>query len=111
MFKGIWLKAKTLQVLKQFYFYDPAVPGIQNGPFSASVRYALKNGGNEFDAAALFMAGQCEMLCKSPELDDDGRAFVRGMLNSRFSYHSKLKCQEIRSLVPELDGLAKSVRA
>ena len=74
---GIWLKAKTLKLLKDHYDYEPAVPGIQNAMFSGCVKRVLAVKGSEHDAAALFMISQLGIMGNPQNLDEKGQAFVR----------------------------------
>lgn len=76
LLRAIWLKAKTLRVLKEEYGYNPAVPGFQNGVFSGCIRRVLDAGGTERDAAALFLLAQIGMMTDPKRLDDAGKAFV-----------------------------------
>ena len=76
-FDGIWLKAKTLKLLKDHYAYEPAVPGLQNGVFGGCVKHVLFVKGNEHDVAALFMISQIGIMGDPQALDEKGKAFVR----------------------------------
>lgn len=77
--KAIWLKAKTLRVLKEEYGYNPAVPGIQTAMFNGCIRHVLSAGGAERDAAALFLITQVGMMSDPKNLDDRAKDFVRGV--------------------------------
>ena len=101
MFGGIWLKAKTLRVLKDDYGYEPAVPGRQNSTFAATVKFAQTLKANEYDAAAFFMLSQIEMLARSPVLDDKGRAFIRRHCDTTRALMDRMK---LREKVTELLG-------
>jgi hypothetical protein len=74
---GVWLRAKTLRILKEEYGYDPAVPGFQGGVFGGCVRHVTRVGGTERDAAALFMLSQIGMMSDPRTLDEKGKNFVR----------------------------------
>ena len=63
--------------MKDGYGYDPAVPGLQGAVFGGCVRYVVSVGGNEHDAAALFMISQIGMMPDPRTLDETGKEFVR----------------------------------
>jgi hypothetical protein len=76
-FRKIWLKAKTLKVLRDDYDYSPAVPGLQNGVFNGVIRHISDIDGSERDAAALFMMAQIGTMGDPYSLDEEGKEFVR----------------------------------
>ena len=77
--RSVWLKAKTLNVLKNVYGYDPAVPGFQTAVFNGCIKHVVNSRGNERDAAALFLITQIGMMSDPNNFDDKGKAFVRGV--------------------------------
>ncbi len=76
MFKYIWLKAKTLRVLKDDFQYEPS--RFQFSTLNATCKQALQNNVNEYDAAIMFIFVQINSLDK----DKDTKAFIeRHFLN------------------------------
>ena len=101
-FAGIWLKAKTLKLLKEHYDYEPAVPGFQNGVFNGCVKRVLSVKGSEHDVAALFMISQISIMGNPKNLDEKGQAFVRRIRDLVWVDWDRLVIQDDLSEIMEL---------
>ena len=91
---GIWLKAKTLKLLKDHYDYEPAVPGFHNGVFGGCVNRGLSVRRNEYDAAALFVVSQIGIMGNPQVLDEKGKAFVRRIRDQAWIDWDRLVIQD-----------------
>jgi len=66
-------RTRSLSLIVNDLAYDAAVPGFQSKAFLDSVRLAKSMGGNEFDAAIIFMLTQLSVLSN----DNKTREFKR----------------------------------
>ena len=101
---GIWLRAKSLKLLKDHYEYEPAVPGFQTGVFGGCVKHVLSVEGSEHDVAALFMISQVGIMGNPNNLDAAGQAFVRRIKDAVWNDWDQLVIQEeLREMMGLLD--------
>ena len=106
MLKEVWLKAKTLSVLKGDYAYEPAVPGFQNDVFSGVISFVIENKGNEYDAAAIFMLSQIGLMDEPKNLDHSAKTFVRRIRDVIITNKPQSNLfSEISEIVHELNDL------
>ncbi|WP_347311531.1 hypothetical protein [Defluviimonas sp. SAOS-178_SWC] len=98
MFAGLVFGGKVLRVLKEKYEYDPVGPG-QPVTMRRVCKMIRKNGGNEYDAALVFMLSQLQMLSD----DTSTYPFRRKMLNRALAmgslYTSESAVREISHLL------------
>jgi hypothetical protein len=104
----VWFRSKTLAVLKSEIDYEPAVPGFQAPVFHEVTRVAKDSGGNEYDAAVLFMLPQLRLLQESGDPScatfiDEKLARMRG-LRSRCGGVADMLDEVIRETAREADA-------
>lgn len=106
MFHDIELSGRTLRVLEEDYAYTPSSPPAYLSLFHNALRAVAEHEGNEHDAAAMFMASLCEMICHSTRLDPATRRFVRRNVNMMLASLDQMSAAKVRALVHDLDRLA-----
>ncbi len=64
-----WMRAKTFTVIDKVYGYKPEQDVRLNPVFAPLVREVRAKGGNEYDAAIMFMAVQINIVARMDEPD------------------------------------------
>ena len=93
MFRIIWYRTKTLNVLSQMFAYEPNLKGPQRTTFNGVTKQIRSIKGNEYDAAIAFMLTQLAVGSGLSGGNDDRKRFRQKLLTDATycSNHAVLK--------------------